>query len=109
MRLLDSVVEDLATRSVDWEGVSSPLDVDFVDAIMGSALVHQDMADALSDDLRADETPSLETLTSIVNSWISGSSMLAGSSELQIDVDTLLRVHGRSINYVLKDVKASYA
>jgi helicase len=101
VRLLDSVVEDLATRPVDWEGVSSPLDVDFVDSVMGWALGHQEMADALKDDLRADETPSLETLTSIVSSWISGSSMLAGSAELEIDVDTLLRVHGRSINYVL--------
>jgi hypothetical protein len=94
-------VEDLAARAVDWEEVSSPLDVDFVDSVMGWALGHQEMADALTDDLRADETPSLETLTSIVNSWISGYSMRAVSSELEIDVDTLLRVHGRSINYVL--------
>ena len=62
---------------------------------------HADLADSLREDLRTNESPSIETLTAIVTSWIAGESMLVASSALDIDVDTLLRVHGRSINYVL--------
>ncbi len=101
-RLLDSVINDLAPSLSDWETIESPLDQRLLDAVLAWAYRQGDFELDLHEAYRTPESsPPLAELRRLVQLWIAGHTFAEIAEDLNYDIDTLLRIHGRVVAHAL--------
>lgn len=109
VRLVDSVVADLAPRLDDWESVDSPLNYGLLNAVLTWAYTRpefkEDLAKAFtsgnSEESQEPRLPDVAAVLNIVRGWVSGDSFAQIASTTNRTVDQILRIHGSVISYSL--------
>lgn len=105
VRLVDSVVADLAPLLDDWGAVESPLDPALIDAFLKWAYqqpdFQRDLREAFPDSERIapQNLPAQASLRGIITRWISGDSFADIASATGRTVDGVLRIYGSVISY----------
>lgn len=107
VRLVDSIVTDLAVRRPRWDDIIEPRDPSLVQAMIEWAWEQPDLVAALRRAYRVPaETPgpgvALEAFTEIVSYWLAGHDFRSLAAQVGLPVDDLLGVHSGVLTYVLQ-------
>nr|WP_246373013.1 DEAD/DEAH box helicase [Lysobacter spongiae] len=105
VRLLTSVERDLLPARANWQAAVDPLDDDLRTVILEWAWTHADLREAVVQTFRPegdDSALAKPTFFEVVRRWMAGASFLEISEQLQVDMDKLLAVHTRVINFALQ-------
>jgi helicase len=107
VRLVDSVVDDLAPLLDDWSAVESPLDSALIDAFLKWAYQQPDFQRDLRESFPNNEhvppqnLPAQAAVRDLVTGWISGDTFTDIATATDRTVDGVLRIYGSVISYSL--------
>jgi hypothetical protein len=101
VRLVDSVIDDLAPKLSDWDTIESPLDPRLLDAVLEWAYKQRDFERDLLEAFRSDVPPPIAEVRQVAAAWIAGPSFAEIARELGYEIDTLLRIQSSVIAHAL--------
>lgn len=100
-RLLDSVTSVLVPSFDNWETIDSPLDNQLLESVLTWAYSQSDFVHVLRKEYRVSEAPPVGELMRLVRAWVAGYDFSNIAQELNYDIDTLLRIHGKVVVHSL--------
>jgi hypothetical protein len=101
--MLDSVETSLLPLRENWDDITVPTDPDLIGALLTWAWAQPDMIEAISEAYR-DDVPTRESFEDTLTRWLDGQTLVEISNAAGLELDVMLGVHAKILNYVLQVV-----
>lgn len=101
-RLVDAVLDDLRGGFAGWDTVESSADPEMIAAILGWALSRPEFSRSVTDSFGTEETDTAAAiLQGVITRWLDGSTYSDIASAVGVDLNDLLRLHAKLIQFDL--------
>lgn len=100
-RMLDSVETSLLPLRERWDDISEPTDPEIIEAMLTWAWEQPDMKEAVSEAYRG-AAPTRDDFAEMLTMWLKGKPLVEMATSAGLNIDIMLGVHSRILNYVLQ-------
>ena len=101
-RMVETVLDDLRVRFTGWGAVESSSDPEMISAVLDWALTRPEFSESVANIFRQEEIEAAPgIIQQLVTTWLEGSTYADIAAAVGFDVDDLLRLHAKLVQFDL--------